>query len=183
MKDERIYHEYANWKVEHYELFKYFAESDSGLFIRFKHVLEITDYFYDKLIDDMSFSEDDDYIFESGFNYMYDQVDVIDHLLEKSYQRNFAELEKHSKDVTLLLTSIDFLNELVSIENSKVEDLEKMKNFEEEILKIIENKQEVPKEKFTELDHLSREIFSKMDEDYYPTYSIFLDIADELGLL
>ena len=77
MRDELKYHEYANWKLEHHELLKYLTENNSNLMIRFKHVLDVTDYLYDKLIDSKIFSEDEDQIFETGFYYLFDQIDKI----------------------------------------------------------------------------------------------------------
>ena len=183
MRDEKIYHEYANWKVEHHELFKYLAESDSGLFIRFKHVLEITDYLYDKLIDDLSYTDDEHSIFESGFYYIFDQVDVIDELLQKSYKQNMKELELHAKDVTLLLTVLEFKNELLGMDQYEQNDFDKLEAFEQLIMKTIEQKRTVSEEKFVEFDKLADDIFSKFEDDFYPTYNIFLDIADELGIL
>ena len=67
MRDELKYHEYANWKMENHDLLKYLTENNSDLMIRFKHVLDVTDYLYNKLIDDPNFSEDEDQIFETGF--------------------------------------------------------------------------------------------------------------------
>lgn len=183
MKDEHIYHEYANWKVEHHELFKYLSESDSGLFIRFKHVLDITDFLYDKLIDDTNYSEDEHSIFESGFYYIFDQIGVIDDLLQRSYKQNVKELESHAKDVNLLLTVLEFKNELLGMDHFEQSDLDKLETFEQIIANTIEKKQTVSEDKFAEFDQLTDEIFSKFKDDFYPTYHIFLDIADELGIL
>jgi len=183
VRDEKIYHEYANWKIEHHDLFKYLAESDSGLFIRFKHVLDVTDFLYDKLIDDVNYSDDEHSIFESGFYYIFDQVVVIDDLLQKSFKHNVKELESHAKDVNLLLTVLEFKNELLGMDDFEQIDLDKLETFEKVIMQMIEKKQVVSEEKFVEFDHLTEDIFSKFEDEFYPTYNIFLDIADELGIL
>lgn len=183
MRDERIYHEYANWKLENHELLKYLTESNSDLIIRFKHVIDVTDHLYDKLIDDDKYSDDEDQIFESGFYYMFDQINEIVQLLNKSYKNNIKDLENHAKDVNLLLSTIDFQNELMNVEDVEQSDMDKLVEFEQYILNMLEKKETIPHEKFIELDNLTFAIFHKLDVEYFPVNDIFLEIADELGLL
>lgn len=183
MRDERVYHEYANWKIENYDLLKYLVESNSDLIIRFKHVIDVTDYLYDRLIDDQNYTDDEDQIFETGFYYLFDQIDEIVTLLKSSYKNNIKDLEQRAKDVNLLLSTIDFQNELLGVENFEQKDLEKLVDFEQNILKLLENKQEVPINLYEELDQMTLEIFSKLNLEYFPVNDIFLEIADELGIL
>lgn len=183
MRDEKVYHEYANWKMEHHDLLKYLIERNSLLMIRFKHVMDVIDYLYDKLIDDPTFSEEEDQIFETGLYYMMDQIDQIDQLLKKSYQNSFEDLEKRAKDVNLLLNTIDFQNELLGLETFDQKDMDILITFEEKVMKLLEEKKEVPITLYKELDHISFELFKKLDVEYYPINHIFLEIADELGIL
>jgi len=183
MRDEKVYHEYANWKMEHHDLLKYLIERNSDLMIRFKHVIDVIDYLYDKLIDDPTYSEEEDQIFETGFYYMVDQIEEIDQLLKKTYQNNLEDLDKKSKDVNLLLTTIDFQNELLGLETFDDKDMNVLVSFEEKVKKLLEDKKEIPKEMYEELDQLSYELFKKLDVEYYPINHIFLEIADELGIL
>jgi hypothetical protein len=182
MRDELKYHEYANWKMENHDLLKYLTENNSDLMIRFKHVLDVTDYLYNKLIDDPNFTEEEDQIFETGFYYLFDQIEKITELL-KPYQNEFKALEKRSKEINLLLSAIDFQNELATFEDYDAEDMADLIDFEEEVTKKIENKEEVTTDMFEKLDQLTFEIFKKMDLEYYPINDIFLEIADELGIL
>ncbi len=182
MRDEFKYHEYANWKMENHDLLKYLTENNSDLIIRFKHVLDVTDYLYNKLIDDANFTEEEDQIFETGFYYLFDQIEKIAELL-KPYQNEFKALEKRSKEINLLLSAIDFQNELATFDDYDAEDMADLIEFEEEVTKKIENKEEVTVEMFEKLDQLTFEIFKKMDLEYFPINDIFLEIADELGIL
>src|SRR5690554_1848246 len=134
MRDELKYHEYANWKMENHDLLKYLTENNSDLMIRFKHVLDVTDYLYNKLIDDPNFSEDEDQIFETGFYYLFDQIDKITQLL-KPYQNEFKALEKRAKEINLLLSAIDFQNELATLEDYDDTDMADLIDFEQEITK------------------------------------------------
>lgn len=181
MLDERAYHEYANWKMEHHEILKYLRDENSNLIMRFKYVLDVTDHLYDKLIDDENYTEDEDNIFETGFYYAFDQLDQILNLLE--HYGKIEELEKRANDVNLLLQTVDFQNELLSVEEYEIDDLNKLVEFEENLLGLIENKKEVPHDMYEELDNISYEIFNKLDVDYYSMDDIFFEIADELGLL
>jgi len=138
MRDELKYHEYANWKMEYHELLTYLTENNSDLMIRFKHVLDVTDYLYDRLIDEVNFSEDEDQIFETGFYYLFDQIDKITQLL-KPYQNDFKALEKKAKDINLLLSAIDFQNELASIENYDEADMADLIDFEQDIMRTIKH--------------------------------------------
>lgn len=181
--DESIYHEYTNWKLEFHDLVTYLREHDSDLILRFKHVFDVTDFLYDKLIDDPSFSEEENQIFETGFYYIFDQIDKINDLIYKAYDGKIDELEKHAKDVNLLLSTIDFQNELLSSETYKSKDLNMLNKFERQIESHIRDHEEVPDDIFGKLDQTSFKIFHDMGVEFYPINDIFFDIADELGIL
>lgn len=183
MRDEKVYHEYANWKIENHELLTYLVEGNSDLIIRFKHVIDVTDYLYDKLIDDDQYTEEEDQIFETGYYYLFDQVEEIVKILKKSYHNNIKNLERRAKDVNLLLSAIDFQNELLGVENFEQRDMDRLVDFEQQVLKSIESKEEIPVTKFEELDQMTLEMFTKLNVEYYPINDIFLEIADELGIL
>jgi len=183
MRDERVYHEYANWKIENNDLLKYLVESNSNLILRFKHVIDVIDHLYDKLIDDATYTEDEDHIFETGFYYLFDQLEEITRLLKKSYQNDIKILELRAKDVNLLLSTIDFQNELLGVENFEQKDMDKLVDFEQDVTKRLENKEEIPLFMFDQLDEMTFIMFQKLNVEYYPINDIFLEIADELGIL
>ncbi len=182
MRDESLYHEYANWKLEYHDLLTYLVDNHSDLILRFKHVIDVIDHLYDRLIDDPEFSEEENNIFETGFYYMLDQMDEITKLL-KIYKNDIQSLEARAKEVNLLLSAIDFQNELLGSENFDQTDMDKLVDFEQQIFKKIENKEDIPEHMYEELDQLSYDLFKKLNIEYYPVNSIFLEIADELGIL
>lgn len=182
-RDESIYHEYANWKLEFHDLIKSLREKDSDLIIRFKHVFDVTDFLYDKLIDDPSFSDEENQIFETGFYYVFDQIDKINQFLESTFDNDLDAIEKKAKDINLLLSTIDFQNELLSAESYHQKDLDDLVQFESDIESKIKNKEDIPNETFDALDQLTYRIFHDMNVDYYPIDDIFFEIADELGIL
>lgn len=183
MRDEKVYHEYANWKLEHHELLKYLVDKNSDLIIRFKHVIDVTDHLYDKLIDDTTYTDEEDHIFETGFYYLADQIHEIVDLLNRAYDNNIKDLENRAKDVNLLLSTIDFQNELLGVENFEQKDMDSLVQFEQDILKKLESKEEVPVDMFVKLDQMTFDLFKRLDVEYYAINDIFLEIADELGIL
>ena len=56
-------------------------------------------------------------------------------------------------------------------------------DFEQDITKKLENKEDIPELMYKQLDHMTFKIFKKMDVEYFPVNDIFLEIADELGIL
>lgn len=183
MKDESLYHQYANWKIDHDDILKYMLERNSDLMIRFRHVIEVTDHLYDRLIDDPSYSDEEHDIFETGFYYLLSQLDEITTLLEKSYDNDIEKLENQAAGVNLLLATIDFQNELMSAGEYDQKDLDRLVDVEHDILGHLEKQENVPQDMYEMVDKLSLEMFTKMDVEYFPVNDIFLEIADELGLI
>lgn len=183
MIDERVYHQYANWKLENDELIKYLRDDRSSLIVRFKHVFEVTDYLYDQLIDDPNYNEEQHQIFVTGFQYIFDIIDKIQEILKDAYQNDVKALEKFNKEVNLLLSTIDFQNELLSIENYNVDDMNALLEFEQDVLENLNQKKAIPSEMYEKLDRMTLKIFKNTDTDFYPIHDIFLEIADELGIL
>lgn len=183
MVDEHIYHEYASWKLENIEFIQHLKSSDSSLMIRFNHVLAVVDHLYDKLVDSMSFTEDELNIFQSGFYYLADQIDEIQSVLKDFYQEDLTVLETKSKEINLLLSVIDFQNELMSVDAFEQEDLDKLIDFENNVLEKLKQNIVIPDAMYVELDDLTYEMFKKLDVDFYPINDIFLEIADEMGII
>lgn len=183
MVDEHIYHEYASWKLENIEFIQHLKSSDSSLMIRFNHVLAVVDHLYDKLVDSMAFTEDELNIFQSGFYYLADQIDEIQSVLKDFYQEDLTVLETKSKEINLLLSVIDFQNELMSVDAFEQEDLDKLIDFENNVLEKLKQNIVIPDAMYVELDDLTYEMFKKLDVDFYPINDIFLEIADEMGII
>lgn len=183
MVDERIYHQYANWKLEHNDTLSFLKEKDSSIYFRFEHVLDVADYFYDKLIDDKNYTEDEDAIFQSAFLYLENQLAEINKILNDYYRNDLASFHKDEKSINLVLNAIEFQNELLRLENFEATDMQYFLDFEQDILNKIQNKEQIEENSFTALDEASSKIFKKLEIDYYPMSHIFLDIASELGIV
>ena len=183
MTNELLYHEYAGWKLEHSELLENLKELDSPLVIRFENVLSVTDYLYDKLIDDTTYSEEDHEIFQTGFYYIYDQIEEIIKLLKEVYNNDFNELNNNSRKINLLLNTIDFQNEILSQESYDEKGLQFLLDFEQDIISKIKTNKEIDEKTYELFDMETLKIFKKMEVEFYPIDTIFYEIADELGLI
>ncbi|HLT00060.1 MAG TPA: hypothetical protein VK005_01070 [Acholeplasma sp.] len=183
MRDELLYHEYAGWKLEHSELINNLKQLDSPLIIRFENVLNVIDHLYDKLIDDPDYSDDEDEIFRTGFYYVYDQIEEIKKILKDVYHNDYIELNTNSKKINLLLNTIDFQNELLSQENYDLEAMQFLLDFESSVMEKLTKKEHIDDSMYQALDVKTDEIFRKMNLEFYPIDVIFLEIADELGII
>lgn len=183
MRDELIYHEYAGWKLEHSELINNLKQLDSLLILRFENVLNVIDHLYDKLIDDPEFNEDDHDNFTFGFYYVFDQIEEIKRVLAEYYQNDYLLLNLDAKKVNLLLNTIDFQNELLNVENYDQQSMQFLLDFESKIIEKLTNKETIEDAMYEALDIESLKMFKKMNLEFYPIDSIFLEIADELGLI
>ncbi|HHW79314.1 MAG TPA: hypothetical protein GX742_00770 [Acholeplasmataceae bacterium] len=181
--DETTYHEYANWKLENSDLLKELSQNASSIYFRFKHILEVVKHYYNKLIDDVNYSEEDDAIFKTGYYYLADQIEDIKTILNKVYNNDAKVLESHAKEINLFLNTIDFQTELLNNELEEDDDIQRLMDFDQDVYNFIIEKNPIPEKYYDELDDLTFKIFKKLDISYYSVNDIFLEIADELNIL
>lgn len=181
--DETAYHEYANWKLENEELVKELAIKGEDIYFRFKHVISVIDYFYDKLIDDPDYDEEDDLIFKTGFYYIADQIEEFKELYKKVFDNKIEEAIKYFKEINLYFNTLDFQTELINHEFDESNEIKDLLVFDKKVYELLENKQNAPEELFDELDSLTSTIYKQLNSNYYSINHIFLEIADELNIL
>lgn len=181
--DEAAYNEFANWQLENDDLLKQLKNKAQGIYFRFDHIISVVQYYYDKLIDDENYTEDDDAIFKTGFYYLADQLEDVKTLLEEIYKNDIDELSKHSKEINLFLNTIDFQTELLNNELDDKEDIQRLMDFDQDVYNFITEKHPVPIDYYEELDALTLKIFKRLNINYYSINDIFLEIADELNIL
>ena len=181
--DETAYHEYANWKLENNELLNKLNTEAEDIFFRFKHIIDVTNYFYDKLIDDANYAEQDDVIFKSGFYYLADQLEELKVLLKDVFNNDLNEAKKYFREINLFFNTLDFQAELINNDIELGADLETLMTFDKKVYEYLERKQNAPDELFAELDKITNNIYQKLNSNYYSINNIFLEIADELNIL
>lgn len=181
--DERVYNEYANWKLDNSDFINELELNAPSIYFRFKHIINVIEYYYNKLIDDVNYTQEDDAIFRTGFYYITDQLSDVDSIYSKAYKKDIKLLEKHSKEINLFLNTLDFQTELMNNELDQNEDVQKLMDFDQDVYKYIMEKKTVPEEYYEELDMLTFKIFKSLDINYYSVNDIFLEIADQLNML
>ena len=177
---EFVFNDYCNWKLENEKLIYDLISTKSDLISRFKHVYDVVEYYNDEMNEKKKLSEEETNIFESGFNYLYDQFQNLELILDTVFHNDLAEMEKSAELINLYLYSLDFENEYCSQENQNDEKLDLLKKYSDKIYAMIVNKEEPTEELHRQLDRLCFRVFG---ESYYGVNEIFLDIADELGIL
>ncbi|MDL2292757.1 hypothetical protein LJC17_04145 [Acholeplasma sp. OttesenSCG-928-E16] len=184
MIDERLYQEYSNWLIDYDSLIKKVIDEKSPFSIRFKHVFDVVDYLYNKLIDEPEYTEEDHQIFVTGISYLSEQIYELDNVLVKFYDNDFEELEKNAKSVLLYLNIADFKNEMSILPEDERSDYSTLVNLYETVYKdYITKKAEVPNKIFENFNNVIEKIVNNLKLDYYSISDIFLEIADELGIV
>jgi hypothetical protein len=61
--------------------------------------------------------------------------------------------------------------------------MDKLVEFELDVVRRLENKETIPLDMFEKLDQMTFNMFKKLNVEYFPIDDIFLEIADELGIL
>ena len=176
-----IYIDYANWKLEKYDLISTLVKNKSKAIARFTSVIAVVDYLYDKFVNEKSLDEDLELIFSSGFDYIYDEFMMIETLLQNKFNNDYNELEKYSKTINLLLYINDFQNEALNYEEGKF-DLKPLDDLNDKVMKFLDNKKNAPDEYFAILSDITSSMFDNLDEEFHTIDQIYYEIAVELGI-
>ena len=176
-----IYTDYANWKLENYDLISNLVKNKSKAIARFTSVIAVVDYLYDKFVEEKKLDDDLEVIFSSGFDYIYDQFLMIETLLEKNFNNDLKELEKCSKTINLLLYINDFQNEALNYKETK-NDLKKLDDLNDKVTEYLDKKENAPDEYFAILSDITSNMFDNLDIEFHTIDQIYYEIAVELGI-
>ncbi len=177
---EFIYNDYVNWKLENEKIIYELLSNKSNVISRFKHIYDVVESILASVDGNEKVSESEIQIFESGFNYLFDQFQLIQTILDNYYDGDFTKMEDDSEIVNMLLYVNEFQSELSSQDEYDKDDELKLGKFSDEITNMIVNNIKPNKELHDRFDKLAFSIFG---ENYYGINEIFLDIADEMGII
>lgn len=175
-----IFEDYEDWKNENIDLINDLINMKSPIISRFSHVIAVTDYLYNQYQKNGNIEDYLENIFEHGFDYLHDHFVTISTILQKEYRGNLVGMNENAKTLNLLLYVNDFQNELANEDDHKQSDLDKLADFEQQVLSYVERHEEVPDELFGVLDDITFDIF---DENYKGVNEIMYDVALELDLI
>jgi hypothetical protein len=174
-----IFTDYANWKIENYEMIQALITLKSKVISRFSHVIAVVDYLYNEKIKNKDMETYLEDIFDSGFNYLYDRFQTISQIAKEQFRGNIQELDKIAKTINLLLYTDDFLDEIYNVEYKK-EDLNRLEDFEQKVYEYVEKHEIVPDEMFGLLDDITYPIFK---DEYQGVNEIMYEVALDLDLI
>lgn len=178
-----FYNDYLNFKEEKYELIEFLVNSNSNIIVRFKHVLAVIDFIYERHCAEVKLNTEDENIFQTGFNYVFDRFNLIELMLSKIFNNNKEEMELFSKTINIILYVNDFKDEVENFDRDTKEQLDDLSQYEESILSLLEHKEHATDVEFGLLNDLSLKVFDDLGEEYYGINEIFYDIALELGII
>ena len=172
--------DYANWKFENYTLIDTLSKNGSAIIRRFPHVLAVCDFFYNEVTNNhYKMSQDEEIIFESGFNYLHDHFNTIDLILKHDFNSSFTEMEKCSKTINLLLYINDFQAELENVAPQNISGMKTLDDLEQRTMKFIETHTNAPDTMFQLLSDVTSDMFK---DGYQGVNEIMYEVADELGI-
>lgn len=175
-----IVSDYGNWKFENFNLIDNLVKANSDIIRRFPHVILICDYFYDKVTNESyKLKNEEEVIFETAFNYLYDHFSTISLILERDFNNNVDEMNKFAKTINLLLYTNDFQSEINNNDPKNQTNIAKLNDFENRVLKFIETHTNAPDEMFAVLSDITTPIF---DDDFMSVNEILYQVAEELGI-
>ncbi len=176
-----IFEDYLNWKYENHELIHDLVKSRSNTISRFTHVISVVDYLYDKK-QKVALSEDEILIFSTGYDYIFDQFEMIKSILDLKFNKNIEEMEKYSKTINLLLYITEFQGEIAN-DNRIKNQINQLNSLYDRINQKLDNKINADEEDFILLNDITFNIFEKNGIEIHTVDSIFYDIAVEYDLV
>lgn len=180
MEENTIFEDYDAWKRENNELITTLVKKQSKTIARFSPVLAVVDYLYEQN-KKKALTEDEELIFSTGFDYVYDQFQIIESILEDIFNNNYEEMEKFGQTINLLLYINDFEAELKTDDNLK-KDIKKLTDLEDKVNSYLEKKENAPDEYFAILNDITYSIFTKNNVEIHTVDQIFYEIAIEYGI-
>ena len=178
-----IYEDYASWKKENSHLIQTLVNKKSKAIVRFSCVIAVVDYLYHRHIDGKKLSEDEEVIFSTGFDYIYDSFMMIDNILQSDFNGDIDLMEGCSQTINLLLYINDFESEISSSGNEDLKkELKKLSNLDEKVNEYLAKRENAPDEYFGILNDLIDDIFVSNNVEIHTVEEIFYEIAIEYDI-
>ncbi len=172
--------DYVNWKFDNSNLINELTKNDSAIIRRFPHVLAVCDYYYNEVTENhYKMSNDEEMIFESGFNYLHDHFDTIDLIFKNVFHSSLEGMDKCAKTINLLLYINDFQAELESSSPNNKIGMSKLNDLETRVMEYIEKKTNAPDAMFQLLNDVVDDMFK---DGYQGVNEIMYEVAEELGI-
>ena len=177
--DISIYEDYNAFIKENDEFISTLIKNNSKTIQRFTHVIKVVQHLYD-LHNVKELSSDEEVFFETGFDFIYDQIHILQSIFEIKYNKDYKLLEKNSLAINLLLYINEFKNEALDL-GIQNKAFKKLLDLETKVDKAIDEKTNIPEEYFQLLNDIVDELFE--GEEISLVTDIFYEIASEYDLI
>ena len=177
-----IYEDYYNFRMENKDLFNDLIRRNSIIIKRFSIVISVVDYlYYNSKVQKLT--EDEDYIFSCGFDYIVDEIEYIKIMLHE-LNNNLDEVERLAPTINLLLYINDIRHEINDIKDINIKKKEKdVIELEEKIQGLLRERKIADENYYGAINELTYEIFDLNEIELNTINSIFYEIALEYKLI
>jgi len=178
--DNLIYRDYAAWKMENHEMFEKFIANKNVIHARLEPIILVLDHIYDLVCSESEINEDFETIFEVGFNYLHNQIEVVKIYFENLFQSNCEDFERYSETLLYLLYINDVRNELEG--NGYEVDFPNLDELETTIENMIMERREDFLYIKERMKNTLDDLFSNLEYEYVSIIDIFTQIAETIGI-
>jgi hypothetical protein len=174
------YQDYASWKLENQEMLELFKTNNNVIYDRFEPIYVVLEYIYDLVVNGETIDEDLEIIFESGFNYLNNEFEVIKIYYDTLFQKNCDDFIEYSELVLYLIYLLDFRSDL---ENNGVDsNLEELNELETMIENMVMERKKDLMYVSEKMNTTLNKINEVIDYEYISIVDIFVEIAENLGI-
>lgn len=172
--------DFANWKMDNWEVLERFKENGSYIYERFEPVYAVLNHIYERAVELGELDEERETIFSVGLNYLHAQFEVIKIYYEKLFDSDCEAFEAFMPLVGYLLFIADFRADLEEVEDDLSFDaLNEAETLIENMIAERRNAFDYAGEK---LNEAVRDIIEHLDFEYVSIIDIFVEIAENLNI-
>ncbi len=177
-----IYEDYYSFREENKDIFNELIKRNSVVIKRFSSVISVVDYlYYNSKVSKLT--EDEEYIFSSGFDYIVDEIEYIKIMLHE-LNNDYNEFERLAPTINLLLYINDVRQEINDIKNSSFKKKEKdVIELEEKVQALLRERKIADENYYGAINELTYEIFDLNEIELNTVNSIFYEIALEYNII
>lgn len=181
MQNITIFDDYKSFKDENKKLIDFLVKNNSLLLNIMRPVLIVVDYLYEYRLKN-KISKDEEYIFNTGYDYLYDQFQIINTILEQILDNNYNDLKKYEKTINLLLYINDFKQEVLNDDRIS-NNIDSFLNLESNVYDSLNKKEEYNENYYILLNDLVYKTFDANGIELNTINDIFYNIALEYDLI
>ena len=181
MQNITIFDDYKSFKDENKKLIDFLVKNNSLLLNIMRPVLIVVDYLYEYRLKN-KISKDEEYIFNTGYDYLFDQFQIINTILERILDNNYNDLKKYEKTINLLLYINDFKQEVLNDDRIS-NNIDSFLNLESNVYDSLNKKEEYNENYYILLNDLVYKTFDANGIELNTINDIFYNIALEYDLI